>query len=78
MAKTDSNKPFNLILKNISRYISLSEEEEAIFTSLLSARIVRRKQFVMQAGEVFTASCFVNSGCLRAYNIDKSGTEHIL
>lgn len=53
MAKTDSNKPFNLILKNISRYILLSEEEETIFTSLLSTRLVRRKQFIMQAGEVF-------------------------
>lgn len=78
MAKTDSNKPFNHILKNISRLITLSEKEETIFTSLLSTRLIRRKQFIMQAGEVYTASCFVNSGCLRAYNIDKNGTEHIL
>lgn len=32
----------------------------------------------MQDGEVFTNSCFVNSGCLRSFTIDKSGTEHIL
>ena len=77
MAKTDSNKPFNLILKNISRYILLSEEEETIFTFIKYT--FSQTQAIYYAGRrSFSASCFVNSGCLRAYNIDKNGTEHIL
>ncbi len=68
----------NLILKNIAKHISLTKEEENFFLSLLSPKLIRRKQFVKQEGEVFSHTCFVNQGCLRAYTIDKNGAEHIL
>ncbi|MBS1765255.1 MAG: Crp/Fnr family transcriptional regulator [Bacteroidetes bacterium] len=69
---------FERIVRNVTQHISLTADEEAYFISLLSKKLIRRRQFVLQEGEVFTNSCFVNSGCLRSYTIDKNGVEHIL
>jgi CRP-like cAMP-binding protein len=68
----------DLILKNISRFISLTTEEEQYFISLLKPRKLRKKQYIVQAGDVARYECFVNKGCLRAYSIDDKGQEHIV
>ncbi len=68
----------NLLLQNIHKHISLSEEESSFFTSLFTSKLFRRRTFVKQGGEVFQDTCFVNAGCLRAYTLDKNGIEHIL
>lgn len=67
-----------LILQNVAKHISLTKDEQGYFLSLLTTKLIRRKQFVKQEGEVFSHTCFVNQGCLRAYTIDKNGVEHIL
>ncbi len=67
-----------LILQNVAKHISLTKDEQEYFLSLLTTKLIRRKQFVKQEGEVFSHTCFVNQGCLRAYTIDKNGVEHIL
>ncbi len=67
-----------LILQNIAKHISLTKDEQDYFLTLLTTKLIRRKQFVKQEGEVFSQTCFVNHGCLRAYTIDKNGVEHIL
>lgn len=65
------------ILRNIARHIQLSEKETAFFTSLLKPRKLRRKQYLLQAGDVCRMETFVAKGCLRAYTIDDKGHEHI-
>ncbi len=67
-----------LILKNISRYIRLSESEESYFLSLLTESKLKRREFILREGEVCDFSAFVISGCLKGYTIDGNGFEHIL
>jgi len=67
-----------LILNNISKHISLDKEEEKFFISLLESRKVKRKEFLLQSGDVCRNSAFVTDGCMRAYTIDENGFEHIL
>ncbi len=69
---------FSLILQNISRYITLSEAEERYFISLLKPKQLRKKQYIVQAGDHNRYECFVNKGCLRAYSVDDKGLEHIV
>lgn len=69
---------FELILKNVSRHITLTTEEEAYFTSILKKRTLRKKQYLLQAGDVSRQECFVNKGCLRTYLVDDDGQEHIV
>lgn len=67
-----------LLLNNIARYIDLNKEEEEHFTSLLHHKKLKRKQFILEEGEINTKSTFVTSGCLRSYIVDKNGIEHVL
>jgi CRP-like cAMP-binding protein len=69
---------YDLILKNIARHVTLSPVEESYFTSLLHHRKLRKRQYLLQAGEVCRYENFVIKGCLRAYNVDDKGEEHIV
>jgi CRP-like cAMP-binding protein len=66
------------IAKNISKHIQLEPEEFDYFASLLKTKRLRRKQFLLEEGEVCRFECFVNSGCLRQYYLDDKGDEYII
>src|SRR5689334_641136 len=66
------------IIKNIHRHITPTAEEIDIFSSLLKPKTIKRKEFLLQEGEVARHQFFVTSGCLRTYTIDSNGKEHIL
>lgn len=69
---------YELIKANIGARIQLSEEEIDFFTSRLNLRRVRRRQYILQEGDVCRHYTFVNKGCLRLYSLDENGVEHIL
>ena len=69
---------FDLILKNVSRHITLTPEETQYFTSILKKRSLRKRQYLLQAGDISRYECFVNKGCLRTYHVDDKGQEHIV
>lgn len=66
------------ILANIARYVTLNPEEATYFTSLLHYKKVKRKQYLLEQGDVDSKIYFVTSGCLRSYAVDKNGGEHVL
>ncbi len=70
--------PYDLILQNIGKHIHLEPQEEARFVSLLTSRELKKKQFLLRENEVCRHSAFVIQGCLRSYNLDENGFEHIL
>lgn len=69
---------FNLLLQNIARHIQLEPEESRFFISLLKVRHLKKKEFLLRAGEVCRYETFVLEGCLRNYFLDEKGDEHIL
>ena len=69
---------YDLILKNISRFITLTPEEQQYFTSLLRVKRLKKKQYLLQEGDVARYDYFVNKGCLRTYTIDEKGQEHVV
>jgi len=69
---------YDLILKNISRFITLTPEEEQYFTSILKIKKLKKKQYLLQEGDITRHEYFVNKGCLRTYAIDEKGQEHII
>ena len=66
----------NLILKNLTKHIELTDKEKEIFLSALKMKKVKRHQFLGEAGEVSRYQNFVTKGCLRSYYIDENGFEH--
>lgn len=69
---------FNLILNNIAKHIALDRREQEHFLGLLSTKKLKKKQFLLQEGDVCRHSAFVVEGCLRGYTVDGNGFEHIL
>ena len=68
----------NLIIDSITRHITLSDEEKEHFISLLQPKTYKRKQFILEDGEVCKYSTFVTKGCLRGFTVDANGFEHVL
>lgn len=64
-----------LILKNISRHISLDKDEVSYFVSLLKKKLVPKKSFILKEGQICRYINFVHSGVLRAFYVDESGRE---
>lgn len=67
-----------IILQNISKHITLTEEEQSYFLSLLKEKTFKNKQYIAREGDVCKHVTFINRGCCRTFNIDKNGFEHIL
>jgi CRP-like cAMP-binding protein len=68
----------NLIIDSIARHIQLPADGQEHFLSLLKSKTVKRKQFILQEGQVCKHSAFVISGCLRGFTTDQNGFEHVL
>lgn len=73
-----SSLVFDLLLQNVNRHIQLEPEESRFFTSLAQVRRLKKKEFLLQAGEICRYESFILEGCLRNYYLDNKGNEHIL
>ena len=56
----------------------MSEEEFERIRGLLIPKKLRKRQYLLQAGDVCTTLAFVSQGCLRLYELDELGRERIL
>jgi CRP-like cAMP-binding protein len=70
--------PVDLLKANISKSISLTEEEFGFFASLLKPRSLKKGEFLIHQGDVCKHETFVTKGCLKSYYEDDQGQEHIL
>jgi CRP-like cAMP-binding protein len=69
---------FDLIISNFARHINLSQEETDYTLSLFTHKIVKKRTVLLSAGEICRVVYFVNKGCLRLYQIDQEGTDHVI
>jgi CRP-like cAMP-binding protein len=67
---------YDLILRNIGRFIHLNAAEEAFFISLLNVQHLPKKEFLVREGFRTRHQYFVNKGCLRTYFCGRDGLEH--
>ncbi|MCU7549087.1 Crp/Fnr family transcriptional regulator [Chitinophagaceae bacterium LB-8] len=58
--------------------ISLNKEEKELVRTKFHPRLFRKRQYVLQEGNICTQFYFVVRGCLRMYKIDEKGSTHIL
>lgn len=57
---------------------NFTETELDTITAAAVIKKVRKKQYLLQEGDVWKYNAFVTRGCLRTYSIDEKGIEHIL
>lgn len=59
-------------------YFPLDPAEREALNKLFIEKIIRRKEFILEQGDVCRHFTFVVSGCLRLYAVDTYGKEHNL
>ena len=69
---------YEVFFKKLNEVIPLNEEEEEIFRGYLMPKKLRRKQYILQEGDVCKYSIFVEKGILRSYTINEKGNEQII
>ena len=67
-----------VLIEYFSKMLPLSDEEKGLVTSKFQPRLYRKRQYILQEGDVCNTLSFVISGCLRMYKVDESGTTHII
>ncbi len=60
------------------KFLPLNEEEKSIVEEVFKERRVKRRQFILQEGNVCIHNTFVVEGCFKMYMVDPSGKEHNL
>jgi CRP-like cAMP-binding protein len=69
---------YDLLQKKISDIINISSEEFEFCKTLFQPKKLRKRQYLLQEGDVCKYTIFVESGLLRTFTIDEKGTEYIL
>lgn len=67
-----------VLISYFENLIPLSNKEKELVRQKFSFRIYRKRQYVLQEGDVCTRYNFVVKGCLRMYKMDDKGNVHIL
>ncbi|MBP1163189.1 MAG: Crp/Fnr family transcriptional regulator [Chryseobacterium culicis] len=66
---------FQNIIKNISRFVTLTQEEEKIYEDLLTLQKYPKKTHLLREGEICQFEGFIKQGCTRTYYLDENGFE---
>ena len=69
---------FDIFRKYLEDKIALTNEDFELIESLSSFKRLRKRQYLLQEGDVCRFNAFVCKGFLRYYYVDKKAQEHIM
>lgn len=69
---------FELLSQSITGKVSITEEEFNFAKTLFIPKKLRKKQYLLQEGDICKYTAFVEKGMLRTFTVDEKGNEPIL
>ena len=66
------------LIDYFNKLLPLDNEETAFIEEVFKPRNVKRRQFILQQGDISKLNTFVIEGCFRMYLVDENGKEHNL
>ncbi len=69
---------YDLFFRKMKEKVDLTQAEEDLIKTYLTPKKLRKKQYLLQEGDVCRHYAFVEKGALRAYTIGEKGTERII
>lgn len=69
---------YELFFQNFHKKVPITGQEEETIKNFLSPKKLRKKQYLLQEGDVCKTIAFVEKGALRAYSLDETGNENII
>lgn len=68
---------YNQLQKYISSKVSITDEEFELVKKVFTPKKLRKRQYLLQEGQICRYVAFVVKGILRQYLVDDKGNEHI-
>ena len=68
--------PIETLISHLNKYIPLDKEEIEELEERAKVRKVRRRQYILAAGEICKHYNFVVEGCFKMYKVDEAAKEH--
>jgi CRP-like cAMP-binding protein len=68
----------DLYFQNFNEKVLLSGEEKELIKKYLTVKKIRKRQYLLQDGDVCKSVAFVEKGALRLYHVSEDGIEHIV
>ena len=69
---------YEMFFKKFNEKVPLVPEEVEIIKTYLTPKKLRKKQYLLQEGDVCRSIAFVEKGALREYSVDEKGNEQII
>lgn len=69
---------FEVFFSQVKDKVLLSEAEQKLVKTFFSPKKIRKKQYMLQEGNICRHLAFVEKGLLRSYNVDEKGIEHMI
>jgi CRP-like cAMP-binding protein len=69
---------YEIFFQSLKNKVPFTEEDLAIVKTYIIPKKIRKKQYLLQEGDVAKYMAFVEKGALRAYYIDEKGVERII
>ena len=69
---------FELLLQSIKERVLITDDEFNFAKTLFLPKKLRKKQYLLQEGDVCKYTAFVEKGMLRTFTVDEKGNEPIL
>ena len=66
------------LIEYFDRILALDEKEIAFVKNVYKERRIKKRQFILQEGEICKHNTYVLEGCFRMYLVDDDGKEHNL
>ena len=69
---------FQQLFTSIQQKVVLTNEELELCKTFFIHKKLRKKQVLLQEGDICTYNAFIEKGMLRSFTIDEKGNEHIV
>lgn len=66
------------LLDYFQQKIPLTSKEKKLVRELFKPRLYRKRQYILQEGDICNQCNFIVRGCLRMYTLDADGNTHII
>ncbi|RZK68574.1 MAG: Crp/Fnr family transcriptional regulator [Pedobacter sp.] len=66
-----------ILLKHIEEKVSLTASDKELISPFFVRKRLRKRQYLLQEGDVCNYLSFVAKGLVRTYNVDEKGDEHM-
>ncbi|APU95085.1 cyclic nucleotide-binding protein [Sphingobacterium sp. B29] len=78
MQEKNINSQIQVLIDYFNKLAPLLNEDKILISKFFKSRFYRKRQYILQQGDICNSFSFVVKGCLRMYKADQKGDIHII